>query len=115
LAHLAHKVAAVPEGIRRRYIAEAEKHEWPVTPDGLLLFANPIERSQHFTKPALVERLYSLTLDKLAEHEIAIDTWIEPAAGDGVFYDLLPAGRRVGVDIDPQHPELIAADFLEFD
>jgi hypothetical protein len=32
-----------------------------------------------------------------------------------VFYDLLPAGRRIGIDIDPQHPELIAADFLDFD
>ena len=39
--------------------------------------------------------------------------FIEPSAGDGVFYDLLPEGRRRGFDIAPRHPEVRKRDFLE--
>ena len=39
-------------------------------------------------------------------------TFIEPSAGDGSFYDLLPPGQRAGFDIDPRHPEIVERDFL---
>ena len=39
--------------------------------------------------------------------------FVEPSAGDGVFYDLLPEGRRKGLDIAPRHPEVEQWDFLE--
>ncbi len=39
-------------------------------------------------------------------------TFIEPSAGDGVFYELLPAGHRIGFDIEPRHPEIIRRDYL---
>jgi len=43
--------------------------------------------------------------------------FIEPSAGDGAFYDLLPEGQRVGIDIDPataeHHPEYVIDDFLQ--
>lgn len=39
--------------------------------------------------------------------------FIEPSAGDGAFYDLLPADRRVGLDLAPRHPEVIRQDFLQ--
>ena len=38
--------------------------------------------------------------------------FVEPSAGDGVFYDLLPERRRVGLDIAPRHPEVREWDFL---
>lgn len=38
--------------------------------------------------------------------------YIEPSAGSGVFLNLLPPGRRTGLDIEPRHPEVIAHDFL---
>lgn len=41
--------------------------------------------------------------------------FIEPSAGTGSFYDLLPANNRVGIDIekfDGYHSEYIQADFL---
>jgi hypothetical protein len=115
LAHLARKVAAVPYGIKRRYIAEAERHEWVVSPTGLFEFAAPIRGSQCFTDRALAKRLHQLTLDKLAENGISVDAWIEPSAGDGVFYDLLPPEGRIGIDIDPLREEFIGVDFLEFE
>ncbi len=40
--------------------------------------------------------------------------FIEPSAGDGAFYDLLPE-NKVGVDILPRRPEFISADFLEWE
>ena len=39
--------------------------------------------------------------------------FIEPSAGDGVFYDLLPEGRRLGFDIAPMHPDVKKWNFLE--
>ncbi len=38
--------------------------------------------------------------------------FLEPSAGDGVFYDLLPERRRVGLDIAPMHPKVKEWDFL---
>ncbi len=42
--------------------------------------------------------------------------FIEPSAGNGVFYNLLPEGndKRMGIDIDPQHKEIIKDDFLSW-
>ena len=115
LAHLARQLAAISETIYRKYLAEAEEAGEPVSPNGLREFAAPIRRSQCFTDRTLAKRLYELTLDKLAEHGISVDAWIEPSAGDGVFYDLLPPHRRLGIDIDPRREEFIAGDFLKFD
>ena len=37
---------------------------------------------------------------------------MEPSAGEGCFLDLLPAGRRIGIDIDPRRPGIVRHDFL---
>lgn len=113
LHSLAHKIADVAEPIYRKYLAEADRQRWTVSPTGLLEFAAPITRSQHFTDQSLARRLYRLTLDVLANHGITVGIWIEPSAGDGAFYDLLPEGRRIGIDIDPRRKEFIAGDFLQ--
>ena len=39
-------------------------------------------------------------------------TFIEPSAGNGKFYDLLPQDRRIGLDLRPRHPEVRQADWL---
>jgi hypothetical protein len=41
--------------------------------------------------------------------------FLEPSAGAGAFYDLLPAARRAGLDIEPRHPEVQEQDFLAYD
>lgn len=38
--------------------------------------------------------------------------FIDPGAGTGVFYDLMPADRRTGVDIMPTRSEFITHDYL---
>lgn len=43
---------------------------------------------------------------------IADYLFVEPSAGTGAFYDLLPPGQRFGIDLAPLHPEVDQADFL---
>ena len=38
--------------------------------------------------------------------------FVEPSAGDGCFTELLPAERRIALDIEPQAAEIELADFL---
>lgn len=38
--------------------------------------------------------------------------FIEPSAGTGAFYDLLPVGSRVGVDVEAYRSNYICSDFL---
>lgn len=41
------------------------------------------------------------------------DLWIEPSAGNGSFYSLLPS-NKIGIDILPEHDHLIKHDFLKW-
>jgi hypothetical protein len=41
-------------------------------------------------------------------------TFIEPSAGDGSFYNLLPVTERIGVDIEPRCEGVIQGDFLNW-
>jgi hypothetical protein len=51
----------------------------------------------------------------IAEQQIAFDCWLEPAAGDGAFFDLLPADNRLGIDLDPRDVEgVIEHDFFSY-
>lgn len=38
--------------------------------------------------------------------------YIEPSAGAGVFYDLLPSSRRLAIDIQPARADITQADFM---
>lgn len=40
---------------------------------------------------------------------------IEPSAGTGVFYDLLPKTRRIGIDVDKFREEYFQQDFLTWE
>jgi hypothetical protein len=39
-------------------------------------------------------------------------TFLEPSAGNGAFYNLLPKDRRVGIDVNPLDGEIMKSDFL---
>ena len=41
--------------------------------------------------------------------------FIEPSAGTGVFYDLLPKNRRIGIDVEKFKEEYIQKDFLTWE
>jgi hypothetical protein len=41
--------------------------------------------------------------------------FLEPSAGAGAFLELLPLERRIGLDIEPNHPDVIEQDFLDYE
>lgn len=40
--------------------------------------------------------------------------FVDPSAGDGVFYDMLPKDRRMGVEIVPGRAEFHCSDYLKW-
>lgn len=45
------------------------------------------------------------------------DRWglvIEPSAGNGSFYDQIPCDNKIGIDISPEHEDIVKQDFFEY-
>jgi hypothetical protein len=114
LSRLAQTVAGVSETVYRRYFADARREKRVATDKDFFERVGVVKRSQHFTDRSEAKRFYELTLRVIAEYDIKFDCWLEPAAGDGSFFDLLPADRRLGIDIDPRRSDILEADFLTF-
>lgn len=64
----------------------------------------------------LMTLLYDTLMTTLPHVPFDMFLFIEPSAGHGAFYDIMPEHQRVGIDIDPDtaegHPEYIIANFL---
>ena len=71
---------------------------------------------QFFTKPEIAHYCHASLLSHMREDEADPDHYrfVEPGAGSGVFYDLLPDGRRIGIDLLPARKEFVRGDFLEW-
>ena len=69
---------------------------------------------QYYTKPAVARACWETLLGVLP---VRADRarFIEPAAGDGAFFDLLPARRRIGLDVAPRHAGIREQDFLTWE
>jgi hypothetical protein len=67
---------------------------------------------QFYTRDEIAMDCYKL----LNEHvqTKTIDLFIEPSAGRGSFFKLLPATKRIGIDIDPKCDGLEQMDFLDY-
>lgn len=74
------------------------------------------DKDQFFTKKHIVSKCIDIFNTKMSELGVNINdyTFIEPSAGDGSFLLELPKDRRIGLDIEPKHPEIIEKDFLEW-
>lgn len=62
-----------------------------------------------YTKPSIAEYCF----EKLKEFCLPTDLYIEPSAGNGSFYNLLPEGS-IGIDIVPENSSIVKCDFFEF-
>ena len=79
-------------------------------------------KDQFYTKPKVAENCYKI-FQKVAQ-DIGVDlgdyTFIEPSAGCGCFFQLLPKNRRIGIDIDPKKlfgvdsKGIIKSDYLDW-
>jgi hypothetical protein len=66
-------------------------------------------KDQFYTCPAVAQMCVAL----LRKHAPTSAQWIEPSAGTGVFLDLVP--DATGYDLEPLHPRIRQADFLQVD
>ena len=69
---------------------------------------------QYYTKPETARECWEILLGALP---VRIDRakFIEPSAGDGAFFDLLPIRRRIGLDVVPRHSGVREQDFLTWE
>jgi len=71
---------------------------------------------QYFTSPFIAEKLFRKSYEIISVYEgekISDYTWVEPSAGDGCFYDLMP-DKKIGIDICPLRDNFIKADYLHY-
>lgn len=68
---------------------------------------------QFYTKKEVAEECFSIFQRHVDVQKY--DIILEPSAGTGSFYKLLPERQRVGVDIDPKCDEIIKMSFLDFE
>ena len=75
---------------------------------------SPKEKDQFFTEPNTAVTCFSRLHDVLQSYDVLLDeyTYIEPSVGDGSFYNLLPANKRIGIDIESSIDGVIQQDFL---
>ncbi len=71
---------------------------------------------QYFTKTEVAAELYEKSCAVISKLENAITDfqWIEPSAGNGTFFNLLPQNNRIGIDINPLNDEIVASDYLQY-
>jgi hypothetical protein len=75
-----------------------------------------VDLDQFFTRPEIAQRCYASLLQILRQNGESEEHYkfIEPSAGEGAFYDLLPNDRRIGIDIMPRRTDIIEDDFLNW-
>jgi hypothetical protein len=71
---------------------------------------------QFFTKPEIAATCWVSLLEHIKKTGIEVKkcTFIEPSAGLGAFYNLLPKNHRIGIDVEQFNTKFIRSDFLEW-
>lgn len=70
------------------------------------------ELDQYYTDTRISNYFYNVLKNKIDLSKYTL--FLEPSAGMGSFYNLLPEQSRIGLDIDPRHPEIVTQDFLSY-
>ena len=82
-------------------------------------WVNPesVQLDQFFTRREIAEECYESLCEWMRRDGAALSNYkfIEPSAGTGAFYDLLPKERRIGLDIVPFRREYEKVDFLSWE
>ncbi len=76
--------------------------------------SNEVDLDRFFTRPEVAwECSESLYTEMRADYaDLDRYQFIDPGAGNGVFYDLMPEGQRTGIDILTERLEFINHDYL---
>ena len=70
---------------------------------------------QFYTKPEVAGICWQHFTDTLSSLNRSLSDlfFIEPAAGTGAFYELLPSRRRLGIDLAPKRDDVKSQDFFK--
>ena len=73
------------------------------------------EKDQFFTSKESSQYCIDKTYEILKKWNVDISNYhfIEPSAGDGSFYNLLPPDKRTGIDIEPKSDEIEESKKIE--
>ena len=70
-------------------------------------------KDQFFTKDSVAKHVVDVVNKKFPFKDY--DNIIEPSAGSGAILEYLPKDKRIGVDIEKNHDEVIEKDFFDYD
>ena len=75
-----------------------------------------VELDRFFTRPDIARSCYASLLEEMAaDHaDAARYKFVDPSAGEGAFFDLLPSDRRIGIEIVPGRLDFECRDFLSW-
>ena len=65
-----------------------------------------------YTNASVVDHCLNILQSKYAWNEW--DLVIEPSAGNGSFLSKIPSSKKIGMDILPEHPDIVKSDFFEY-
>jgi len=92
-------------------------NQWETCPDiPSWVDVSQVTLDRFFTRPEVAADCYSYLLDAMRADHAFIDNYcfVEPGAGNGAFYDLLPEDRRIGIDLIPSNPDYTISDYLSW-
>lgn len=70
-----------------------------------------VHLDKFYTNPDVVDECISLVGDN---YEWDWDLVVEPSAGCGNFLVKIPTTKKVGLDIEPEHPDVVLQDFYTY-
>lgn len=72
------------------------------------------ELDQFYTKNSIALDCYNRLNNFIVDNSISSTEWLEPSAGTGSFYSLLPRDSRLGIDLEPKIEGVVLHDFLTY-
>ncbi len=88
-----------------------------ITKESTMNSKKPLEAAkqldQFFTDGNVAQACLNRLISLIEKESILFDAWLEPSAGSGAFFNILPSNKeKVGIDIDPKIEGIAKADFL---
>ena len=72
--------------------------------------------NEFFTKKEIAKYCFTSLISFLKLHHIPWQDYvfIEPSCGDCSFYELMPKGKKIGIDLEYKNDEILCQNFLSF-